>query len=280
MDARPLSQLRYVHGEGVRWDAATERLMWVDIGAGRVMTASLDAVDTPAVHDAGMPVGAVTTSADGWLLAAGQGLEQVTAAGQRTVARLEPAEVRMNDAACDPTGRFWAGSMAYDERPGAGSLHRLDVDGTITTVLTGLTISNGLAWSPDQSTMYLNDSGPSVTYAFDYDPASGDIDNRRVLAHHRRGACDGLAIDDDGCLWVALWGAAAVERIAPDGRQLDRIEVPAQQPSDCCFVGDELVITTASHKLDSPGEADGRLYVAAVGISGPPMKSFAGTLPG
>jgi sugar lactone lactonase YvrE len=185
----------------------------------------------------------------------------------------------MNDAACDPVGRFWAGSMAYDSREGAGSLHRVDLDGTITTVLTELTISNGLGWSPDGRTMYLNDSGPTVTWAFDYDVDTGVPSNRRVLAHHDHGVCDGLTVDDDGCLWVALWGGSAVDRIAPDGRRLRRIDVAARQPSDCCLVGTHLIITTARHEPTAPTDDDGRLYIADVGISGPPMRPFAGRLP-
>jgi sugar lactone lactonase YvrE len=219
-------------------------------------------------------------AAGGLLLAAGRGLAAVDEhGGQREVAVLEPPDVRMNDAACDPAGRFWAGSMAYDARAGAGSLHRLDLDGRVATVLTDLTISNGLGWSPDGRAMYLNDSGPSVTWAFDYDPATGELSRQRALAHHDTGVCDGLAVDDDGCLWVALWGGSAVDRIAPDGRRLARLELPAVQPSDCCLVGTDLVITTAWHDLDRPSSYDGRLYVADVGVGGPPMTPYAGVLP-
>jgi sugar lactone lactonase YvrE len=278
--AQQLSTLSYEHGEGVRWDAARDRLLWVDIGAGRVQAASLSSIDTPDVREAGTPVGAVTTTASGaLLLAAGEGLLTIDDGGQRQVAVLEPPHVRMNDAACDPAGRFWAGSMAYDGSEGAGSLHRLDLHGEVSTVLTGLTISNGLGWSPDARTMYLNDSGPSVTWAFDYAIDTGEISNRRALAHHDNGVCDGLAVDDEGCLWVALWGGAAVDRIAPDGRRLQRIDVPVRQPSDCCLVGEDLVITTARHGLSGPGDADGRLFIAHVGVSGPPLQPFAGTVP-
>lgn len=166
----------------------------------------------------------------------------------------------MNDAACDPQGRFWAGSMAYDQAPGAGSLHRLDADGSLHTVLRGLTISNGLGWSPDSSVLYLNDSGPSVTWAFDVDPETGRLSSRRPLVEHRTGACDGLTMDDEGCLWIALWGGSAVERFDDTGQLVERVTLPAQQPSDCCLV-------------------DGRLYAVDVGVYGPPVVPFAGARP-
>lgn len=276
--AEPLPGATYDHGEGVRWDAERRELLWVDIAAGRFLRAPLDAVDAPVVHDAGVPVGAVTPMrSGGWLLAAGRGLVAVDEAGrQRDLVTLEPEHVRMNDAACDPAGRFWAGSMAHEATEGQGSLHRLDLDGTVTTVLTGLTISNGLGWSPDRTVMYLNDSGPSTTWAFDVD--DGGIRNQRPLVRHEDGACDGLAVDDEGCLWVPLWGGSAVDRYDPDGRRMVRVEVPARQPSDCCFAEGRLVITSARRDLDQPGELDGRMFVVDVGVDGPPVTPYAGAV--
>ncbi len=128
-------------------------------------------------------------------------------------------DVRMNDGACDPQGRFWAGTMAYDEAPGAGVLYRLELDGSCTTVITGLTISNGIGWSPDGTTMYLADSGTGRVDAFDFDGASGDVTGRRtIVAIDEPGvAPDGLTVDEEGAIWVALWGGGAVHRYGPDG---------------------------------------------------------------
>ncbi|MCW2679611.1 MAG: Gluconolactonase [Frankiales bacterium] len=276
--AEPLSRRHYAHGEGIRWDARRQELLWVDIEAGHVLRAQLDDVDAPQVHDAGRTVGAVTPYLDsGWLLAAGRGLLAVDEAGaQHELADLEPEGVRMNDAACDPHGRFWAGGMALDRTPGAASLHRLDVDGTATAVLHGLTISNGLAWSPDGRTAYLNDSGPSVTWAFDWDEESGSLSRQRPLVQHEHGYCDGLAIDDEGCLWVPLWDAGAVDRIDPQGRRIARVELDARQPSDCCLVDGLLVITTATDGMHAPGPSDGLLHVVEVGVGGPPVVPYAG----
>jgi sugar lactone lactonase YvrE len=167
--------------------------------------------------------------------------------------------------------------MAYDATEGAASLHRLELDGSVTTVLRDLTISNGLGWSPDGAVLYLNDSGPAVTYAFDL--VDGELGERRVLVQHDRGVGDGLAVDAEGCLWVPLWGGAAVDRIDPTGRRLLRIEVPAQQPSDVCLVDGRLVISTARKDLADPGPHDGQLLVADVGVSGPPVTPYGGVLP-
>jgi sugar lactone lactonase YvrE len=278
--AERLSSTRYAHGEGARWDARRGELLWVDIGAGRVLRASLDEVDAPAVHQAGTTVGAVTPREDGgWLLAAGRGLLALDEDGtQRPVAELEPEGVRMNDASCDPQGRFWAGSMAFDQTPGAASLHRLDADGSVHPVLRGLTISNGLGWSPDATVMYLNDSGPSTTWAFDVEPETGTLSGQRALVEHTDGACDGMAVDDEGCLWIPLWGGSAVDRFDPAGRRIGRVSVDASQPSDCCLVDGRLIITTATNGLWEPGPADGLLHVAEVGVGGPPVTPYSGRL--
>ena len=279
--AEPLSERRYAHGEGVRWDARRHELLWVDIGAGRFLRAGLEDADAPTEHVAGVPVGAVTPYASGgWLLAAGRGLHALDEDGRvHEIVELEPEGVRMNDATCDPQGRFWAGSMAYDQTPGAGSLHRVDPDGTVHAVLRELTISNGLGWSLDSRTLYLNDSGPSVTWAFDVDPDTARLSRRRALVEHHDGACDGMATDDEGCLWVPLWGGSAVHRFDPTGRLVDRVTLPARQPSDCCLVDGRLVITTASDGMHDPTPHDGRLYVVDVGVGGPPVTPFAGAPP-
>ena len=277
--AEPLSRLRYAHGEGVRWDARRGELLWVDIGAGRFLRAPLDRVDAPVEHRVGTTLGAVTPYTDGgWLLAAGRGLMGLDEqGGQHPVAELEPRGVRMNDASCDPEGRFWAGSMALDQAPGAASLHRLDVDGTVTTALHGLTVSNGLGWSPDGRTAYLNDSGPSVTWAFDWDGEM--LSRQRPLVHHESGFCDGMAVDDEGCLWIALWDGGAVDRIDPSGRRVSRVELDARQPSDCCLVDGRLVVTTATDGMHAPGPTDGLLHVVDVGVGGPPVVPYGGPPP-
>jgi len=135
--------------------------------------------------------------------------------------------VRMNDGGCDPDGRFYCGSMAYDQRPGAGALYRLDPDGSVHVVLENVTISNGIEWSPGGSRVYYNDTATHRIDVFDYDGESG-LSGRcpfaEVLAE--AGAPDGLTVDEEGGVWVALYGGAAVRRYTPDGVLDEVIEVP------------------------------------------------------
>jgi sugar lactone lactonase YvrE len=182
----------------------------------------------------------------------------------------------MNDGACDPQGRFWAGSMALDETPGAGSLYRLDPDGDVTVVQRGLTIANGLGWSPDGTTMYHADSGAGTVTAYDFDGARGEIERPRVAVRPEHGAPDGLTVDEEGMLWVALFGGSAVVRYDPEGRELARVPLPVSQATSCAFVGTRLFITTAARDVAGAEPDAGRVFAADAGVSGPPAVPFAG----
>jgi sugar lactone lactonase YvrE len=176
--------------------------------------------------------------------------------------------------------------MAYDESPGAGSLYRLEVDGTCTTVLTGLTISNGIGWSPDASTMYLNDSGTGRVDAFHFRGATGTISERRTLVHIDQPgvAPDGLTVDEDGAIWVALWGGGAVNRYAPDGSLLATVPIPVERPTSCAFGGPDratLFVTTARADLDEAALARqpdaGRVFsIDGLGVRGLPCQQYRG----
>ena len=195
----------------------------------------------------------------------------------------------MNDGACDPQGRFWAGTMAYAESPGAGTLYRLELDGSCTTVLTGLTISNGIGWSPDARTMYLNDSGTGCVDAFRFDNPSGAISDRRTLVHIDQPgvAPDGLTVDEEGGIWVALWNGAAIHRYAPDGSLLARVELPVARPTSCAFGGpnrDTLFVTTAQADLDHDPRNDqshaGKVFaISGLGVRGLPCQPYRGQTP-
>ncbi|WNV76341.1 SMP-30/gluconolactonase/LRE family protein [Geodermatophilus sp. DSM 44513] len=288
------------HGEGPTWDAGRAELLWVDIAAGQVRRAAVGAgggLTETGVHRGGDTVGAVVPAADGgWLLAADGGFTHLAADGTARVLVTLAGEggspdsggTRMNDAACDPAGRFLAGTMAFDERPGAGTLYRLDLDGTVTTVLDGLTVSNGVDWSPDGRTVYLADSGPGVVHAFAYDPDTGAFSGGRVLLEFAGddGVADGLTVDDEGCLWTALWGGGQVRRWSPDGELLAVVEVPGvTQTSSCAFAGpgrDLLVVSTSAEGLDDAARAAqpdaGRLFTARPGVTGPPARPYRGPL--
>jgi sugar lactone lactonase YvrE len=285
-------------GEGPRWDARRQRLLWVDIMRGRVHAF------TPATGQCrnfavGRPVGALacTAALDGVGGGASDGSLVLAVAGG--FARLDldagrfemlatvdadPTQIRMNDGACDAAGRFWAGTMALDERPGAGALYRLDPDGSVHTMLTGVTISNGLDWSPDGRRMYYVDSPTRRIDAFDFDAATGAIANRRTLADvpAEAGVPDGLTVDAAGFLWVALWGGAALRRYAPDGTLERVVPLPVTHPTSCAFGGaalDELYVTSARGKL-TLAERVGQPQAGGVlrlrpGVVGRPAHLFA-----
>ena len=290
------------HGEGPTWDAGRGELLWVDIAGGLVRRAAVDADGTfteTGVHRGGDTVGAVVPAADGgWLLAADGGFTHLAADGTARVLITLTGEggteadggTRMNDGACDPAGRFLAGTMAFDQRPGAGTLYRLDLDGTVTTVLDELTVSNGIDWSPDGRTVYLADSGPGLVHAFGYDVGTGACTDGRVLLEFDPddGVADGLTVDDDGCLWTALWGGGQVRRWSPEAELLAVVEVPGvAQTSSCAFAGparDLLVVSTSAEGLDDDARAAqpdaGRLFTVRPGVTGPPAGVYRGPLEG
>ncbi len=244
-------------GEGVRWDAHREELLRVDILAGRVIRERI-AADGDLVpvctYDLPGTVGAIApvVGDHGWLLATNRGFAHLRPDGSsRMVFEVAPEGTRMNDAACDPAGRMWAGTLADDHRPGGGALYRLDAMGRCETVLEGLTISNGLGWSPDGRTMYLVDSGPRVVYAFDFDPDSGTISGQRIIVElgEHEGAPDGMTVDTTGDLWVAVYGGGCVLRFTSGGELRQVLAVPAAQATCCGFAGpnlNRLYVTTAT----------------------------------
>ncbi|MGY1814321.1 SMP-30/gluconolactonase/LRE family protein [Blastococcus sp. SYSU D00820] len=289
------------HAEGPRWDAARGELLWVDIPAGLVRRATVgpgDVLTEVGSARGGDTVGAVAPVAGGgWLLAAGGGFTALADDGTARVlvdlaregGTPDSGGTRMNDAACDRAGRFLAGTMAFDQRPGAGTLYRLDLDGTVTTLLEGLTVSNGLGWSPDDRTFYLADSGPGLVHAFAYDPATGDLSDGRVLLEFDGddGVADGLTVDDEGCLWTAMWGGGAVRRWSPEGELLAVVEVPVAQVSACAFAGPDrglLVVTTSAEGMDDAARAAqpdaGRLFTVRPGVTGPAAFPYRGPLAG
>jgi len=298
LTATPVTDVRpAVHGEGPTWDATRRELVWVDIDAGEVRRATVSPAGVVAevgVHRGGATVGFVVPAADGgWLLGADGGFTHLDPEGEpRVLVALDreggtaPDGTRMNDGAVDPVGRLFGGTMAFDERTGAGSLYRVDLDGSVHTVLTDLTISNGIEWTADGRTVYLADSGAATVRAYDYDVETGSFGASRVvvdLSDDDAGAPDGMAIDDEDHLWVAVWGGGQVRRYSPTGELLTVVRVPTENTSSCAFAGpglDHLVISTSTQGLSDEARAAqpdaGRLFVVRPGVTGTPAGVYRG----
>jgi sugar lactone lactonase YvrE len=285
LTAEPCSPVRVEHAEGPFWYG--DRLGWVDIMAGRLWVAGYDGATLtgPRSYDVGRPLGAAVPRVEGgWILAAGTAFLRLDEDG--TVTPLtddlaDPERVRMNDGKCDPAGRFWAGTMDYDEERPIAALYVHDAATGVRTVLEGVTISNGLTWSLDHRTMYYIDTPTGRVDAFDYDEYTGEIANRRPFAEIEGGHPDGMTIDDEGCLWVALWGGGAVRRLDPSGRPIATVRLPVTNVSSCCFGGPggtTLFITTSRQGLSEEQRRKepeaGRIFRTDPGVSGKPSTRF------
>jgi sugar lactone lactonase YvrE len=282
MQAEQVTDPVAYHGEGPVWSASWGGLRWLDMLAGDIL--SLGAGGAIGRRHVGHIVAAVRPRRRGGaVIAVERGFALEDAGG--TLAYLGELwagdQVRMNEGGCDPDGRFYCGSMAYDKQPGAAALYRLDPDGSVRVVLEHVTISNGLDWSPDGARAYYNDTATRRVSVFDYDRAAG-LTNRRVFVDlsDEGKRPDGLTVDSQGGVWVALFGAGAVRRYTSSGALDAVVEVPARNVTACTFGGpalDELFITTSREGLD-PGDDPlaGSLFRAAVGVAGLPVREFAG----
>jgi len=264
---------RFALGEGLRdvggW------LIMVDILSGRLLELPVDLSRPPRVLlQLAEPLGAVAPLAGGrgWIAATGTGIALLTeGGGVRWLGRPEdgaPHRMRMNDGVADPSGRFWAGSMAYDTASGTGSLYRVDPDGAVHRALGGLTVPNGPAFTPDGELMYLADSALGVIYRVPVDPRTGELGELAEFARLVVGSPDGMTVDADGYLWSAIWGAGEIRRFAPTG-SVDRVlRVPAGQPTSVCLADGRLVATSAAVGLVQPGEYDGAVLHTPVPVAG------------
>jgi sugar lactone lactonase YvrE len=268
------------HGEGPVWSERWGGLRWVDMLAGDVLSLGVDgAIERRHVGTVAAAVrprrggGAVIGVERGFVLEEADGsltyLDELWA----------DESVRMNEGGCDPDGRFYCGSMAYDKRPSGGALYRLDPDRSVRVVLAAVTISNGLDWSPDGTLAYYNDTETFRVDVFDYDRDAG-LTGRRSFVETGGGRPDGLTVDGEGGVWVALSNSGAVRRYTRDGVLDEVVELPLTKVTACTFGGpklDELFITTSREGLEPEDEPlAGSLFRAAVGIKGLPVREFAG----
>lgn len=265
-------------GEGPLWDHRADVLAWVDILGGLVhLTDPATGVTTSI--PVGTDVGALALQGEsGYLLAVRRGFAMLDDARVEDLNDvLEADGQRMNDGALDPAGRFVAGSITDDRTP-TGALYVREIDGAVRTLFGGVTVSNGLAWSAGGDRLFYVDSAKQSIDLLDYDVDAGAVSDRRTWATipESEGIPDGLTIDADGCLWLALWGGGKVLRFSPEGHVIGEVQLPVSRVTSCAFGGpglDRLYITTAAvgaSSADPPRAHDGALFVADPGAVGVP----------
>jgi sugar lactone lactonase YvrE len=278
------------HGEGPLWHPTEHTLDWVDIMAGSLHRYDPRS-DRDAVIDVGLPIGAFAPRrSGGYVLALEQGFGILEASGEvRIVAPISSSgpPQRMNDGKCDSAGRFWAGTMAYDFTPGTAALYRLDADFTVTTALNRVTLSNGLDWTDDDRTMYYIDSLAHGIDAFDFDSREGTIARRRRLIEIPSDPTsptgetvpDGMTVDAEGFLWVAVFGSSEVRRYSPRGDLDCTVRLPVCAVTSCAFGGEDLtdLYMTSNVVFDDGREPlAGALFRCRPGVRGRPARPFAG----
>ncbi|MCZ4069001.1 SMP-30/gluconolactonase/LRE family protein [Microbacterium sp. H37-C3] len=263
--------------EGPVWDPTRDRALWVDIDGRRAWAATWPRLDPASFWESERKVCAVLPADDGGMLVVeSDRLVHLDADGVVQSARVVPLEEgrRFNDATCDPRGRLVLGTLRGDGESSEESLMRLDSDGRLRTLREGLSLSNGIGYSPDGRTMYhvdtlrhrvdiLDDDGQNVVLRGSFEVIGGYP--------------DGIALDVDGDIWVALWGGAEVRRYRPDGTVRETRALPAQHVSSVGFVGpglDHLLVTSATAGLRDPGGEDGAVFLLDPGVCGVPVPAW------
>lgn len=274
-----LSDQRDALGEGPWWDTQDDTFHWVDSVTGTVHWTRLGDGEITTLATPG-EVGFVVKTVSGGLLAGcrdGLYVDDGSGWQRKWQGDWDTSTLRTNDGKTDRQGRLWFGTMHEPETASVAKLYRVD-DGRPQTQLDGVTVSNGLGWSPDSALMYYADSATGAIRVFDYDSTTGDITNGRVFATDTAPADpDGLTVDADGCVWSAKWQGGKVIRYTPDGRIDREIDVPVSRPTSCIFVGSDLrTLAITSAQPDEPGSEPlaGAVFLVDVGVEGLPERRF------
>jgi sugar lactone lactonase YvrE/DNA-binding IclR family transcriptional regulator len=289
-EVRCAAPLRTLLGEGPSWSPRDSALYWVDILAPAVHRFDPSTGVDQEVKLGAMVSAVIPRATGGLLVATPTGLMTLDMQSKALSFFCHPEADRpgnrYNDGKCDRMGRLWIGTLDIGVAANRGSLFRVDADGSWKKMDTGFTVANGLGWSPDNSVMYFTDTPRRTIYAYDFDLLTGTITNRRpfITLDVSDGTPDGLTVDEEGCLWVAVWDAWRVSRYSPQGEELLRIRMPVPRPTSCCFGGpnlDTLYITSAAVRLNEQALAaapmSGALFSVRVpGVRGLPDTSFAG----
>jgi len=291
-DIECVSDAKAQLGEGTYWDPATEALWWIDIYQKAIHRFD-PLTQKTETHIAPELLGCLAVRASGGLvltMASGFYFFDPTTGrfDQITDPEADLPDNRFNDGKTDRQGRFWSGSMF--EAPGKpvvknASLYRMDTDLSVHRIVEGIGCSNGLAWSPDSRTMYYTDSHGPVVWAWDFDPATGEVENRRpfIDLSETKGIVDGATVDAEGGYWVTIPFQGKVLRFDPAGKLMRTIELPTDLPTCCEFSGrdlDTLYVTTAIYNR-TPEQLAGQrnpggLFALDVGVKGLPLVPFQG----
>jgi sugar lactone lactonase YvrE len=278
-----VAEVANVLGEGPRWHPGEQALYWLDIRS-KVLYRYVPETGRRTRFDLQELVAAYAFLPDGGYLFAtktGFVLADALAVIKRTLMQPEAENegVRFNDAMVDVNGRFWAGTLNEDGSKD-NKLYRMETDGSLEVIETGVGLANGIGWSPDNRTMYFNDTTRERIYAYDYDPDTGTTSNRRILVDTTDlpGSPDGLAVDEEGGIWVAFYGGSQVLRFDPEGNVIHTIPMPVTQPTACAFGGPDrktLYITSARQELSSDDLAEqpaaGDLFAYETDVVGLPV---------
>lgn len=276
-------------GEGARWRRDTGAVQWVDITRGEihvleVETGHYSVVRVDEVVGAAVP----RRNGDGWVVGLRDGVAVLDGAGRvvdRVAIDAERPTHRMNDGLCDTAGRLWIGTL--DEAGGgfADAVFRISPDLTVSLAVEGVGLSNGIGWSPDDSTMYRVDSARGAVYSCDFDVAGGTRGHEEIFTtvDPADGEPDGLTVDSEGFVWVAVWDGWHVRRYRPDGSLDFVLEMPVARPTSCVFGGADmktLFVTTASVGLSAASRASqpwaGHVLACRTAVRGLPTNAFAG----
>lgn len=282
MHAELVLDARASLGEGALWHQ--EHLLWVDIEGGSVHRFD-PATGRDESWQLGQAVGTVVPRAcGGWILGAHLGVGVFSPDTGQLKILADPAgghaEMRCNDGKCDPRGRLFVGTIGMSKPRPPGALYRIDPDWRVTTIVPGTGTANGLAWSADRRTMYFIDTPTREVSAFDYDEVTGTVSDRRPavrFGEEERGRPDGMTIDANGNLWVALYDGGAVVCCDPrTGRLLDRVEIPARRTTSCAFGGPGLRTLFVTTGREATEAASGGVFAVNPGVAGVPAFAFAG----
>ncbi len=285
MKAERITESIAHHAEGPCWWPATGRLRFVDMLHGAIIELDGDQhrrLEVPskiaAMIRPRVDGGAVVATESGIALARQDDLSDLAEA----VTLFDDPRLRNNEGGCDPQGRLWLGNMAYEKTEGDATVYRWDGPGSEPqTGWDGASISNGIAWSPDGALAYWNDTPTGQVTVFDHDPERGPVDPRPLVrVPEQTGHPDGLTVDAEGGIWVAMNHGSAVHRYSPEGELTQVIELPVRQITACTFGGpdlDRLYMTSSRENLpDHEEPAAGSIYAVEPGVRGLEPQPFAG----